>query len=414
MPPQVRPATDAAAEHHPAEREGDAEWGEFEPGEHQVGDRQPHRERGEQNLQHRDLRQDRLAPQPALRDRGEVAAHRVATPAHALLDERAERCGKHRKRLRRALVHRAVPLREHEPGESPVVAGHAAATEEVLVLELVQHRDDGGPSVDRGASGEARHRSQLAHRRHVVVVAEVDHPVGDPAPDARLALVHVLLRSDAPDPSVLEGHLHGLQQARSPSRVGVDECDELRTSLSDSDSERRALSDVFEEDRTHPAVAEGDDAVVRLEVAHVEHDDDLVRLLRAPGVEALEQDVGVFVERRHDDRHARAEIGDDRAGGARDEHPDEPDAPDHRPRDGDRDERLDRGRPCPELVEHPTEHDDDGVPPVLPGQRIPPVVEVAKRVARGHGGSPRVRMRCAAPWERSFGEAPRRVDVHRR
>ena len=90
MPSQVREAADAAADQQPGDDRGDADRRQLEPAEEQVADREPHRERSEQDLQHGDLRDERHAPEPALADRGEVAAVGVAAPAHPLLHERAE------------------------------------------------------------------------------------------------------------------------------------------------------------------------------------------------------------------------------------------------------------------------------------------------------------------------------------
>ena len=146
------------------------------------------------------------------------------------------------------------------------------------------------------AHGDYRDRAGAAHRGNIVVVAQVHEPVGDATPDARGALIDVLLRRDAADERIGEGLLHLLEEAGLPRGVGVGEHEDLTRRESDARAERGPLAHVLEQHGLHARILERGDAVVCLDVGHIEHDDDLARVLGPPRCEAIEQDVRILME----------------------------------------------------------------------------------------------------------------------
>jgi hypothetical protein len=258
----------------------------------------------------------------------EFAAVRVAAPPHALLDERPEAGGEHGQCPGRRLVHGLVPGAEHQPGQPAVVAGHTPAAQEELVLQVVQQGQDRRAPVRRGPSGQARHRAFLAHRRHVVVVAQVHQPVGDPPPDAAPAQVDVLLGAHPAHGGVGERHLHRVQQARFPPGVGVDQDDDLAARGADAHPERRSLAPVLEDEHAHARVGHGPQPALDLHVLDVRHDDDFVRVLRQPALQAFQQDVRVLPVGRYDYRDRGPEVVLHRPGEPGQHRPVQPEQPD--------------------------------------------------------------------------------------
>ena len=208
--------------------------------------------------------------------------------------------------------------------------------------------------VGRGPAGHADHPALAAHRRHVVVVAQVDQPVREPAPDAGAALVDVLLGADRPDPRVGERHLHRLQQPGLPGRVGVGEDDHLTPGGPDADPEGRALAGVPVADHLQQRAADRRQPGRALGVLDVQDDDHLGRLLHQPGAQAAQQDVRVLAERRHHDRGAGTEVVHDRLGEPGQHRAVDPQRPHHDPGDAEGHELL--PAPGPERLGEPPVH----------------------------------------------------------
>ena len=174
------------------------------------------------------------------------------------------------------------PARQHQPGEPAVVAGDAAAAQEELVLQVRQQRQHDGAAVRCGPARQASHGAGCAHGRHVVVVAQVDHPVGDPAPDARFRWYTFCWVPTPPTSGIRERHLDGGEEAGLPGCVRVDQHEHFAGGLPDAPAQRRPLARVPEQDRPHGRNPQGADALIGLGVPDVEDDDDLRRVLGQP------------------------------------------------------------------------------------------------------------------------------------
>jgi hypothetical protein len=300
----MRDSAQAAADEQPAHGdERDPALRVQQPGG-QIGHREAHGHRRQQDLQHAELGDERLPPEPALPDRGEVRPVGVATPAQPLLEEGAASVGEHGQRAGIGLVDGLVPGGKHQPGQSAVIARDAAPPQEELVFQVLHHRQHRRPPVGHRPARQAGHPAGPGLGANVVEVPDIDHPVGDPPPHAGLRKVGVLPGPHAADLGVAERGEHGGQQPALPACVRVGQHQDLAPRLADSDPERGTLAAVRERHHPQPSVHGGEcvEPADDLGVREVGHHDHLARVFREPRDEALLDDVRILPEGGDDHR----------------------------------------------------------------------------------------------------------------